>query len=178
MADVFKGEVVARLGWKWTADGGVVDDDKLQKAQQITDGTDANEAEAAWQPDGGEQTLLNGATSTLDLTALTRALFDDTLSLTLVTVRAILITNTGTSGTLVVGGAGTNEWSEPFGADGDLVEVPAGSPMILSNLRTGWDVDNSNKNLKLAASGGDVTYEMAIIGTINAAGSGSSSSGA
>ena len=72
-------------------------------------------------------------------------------------------------GQLVVGGAASNEWSEPFGADGDKVVCPLDSPVELVNRQCVWEVDATNKNLKIAAEGGDVTYSIAIIGLLNPA---------
>ena len=66
---------------------------------------------------------------------------------------------------MLVGAAASDQWSEPFGADGDQIEVPPDSPVLLSNRQTGWTVDASNKNLKLSAVGGDVDYAIAIVGT-------------
>ena len=53
--------------------------------------------------------------------------------------------------------------------------MPPDSPLLLANRQDGWTVDDAQKNLRLAASGGDVTYSIAIVGTTTAAGSGSGS---
>ena len=91
-------------------------------------------------------------------------------------VKALLVINESTSvGELVVGNAATDPWSEPFGADGDLIAAPPDSPILLANRQEGWEVDNANRNLKLAAAGGDVTYSIAIVGTITTSESGSGS---
>ena len=87
---------------------------------------------------------------------------------------SVLIVSHDTSeGQLVVGAAASDQWAEPFGADGDQVVVPVDSPLLLANPTAGWTVDASNKNLKLAASGGDVDYSIAILGAVTASGSGS-----
>lgn len=176
MANVFSGDVITRIRWDWEDDDGTtIDNGSIMQQSRFTDGTDEEEAEACWHLVGAS--LLDSAIETHDLTALTRELFGDTHVTTLVTVRAILIRNLDTStGSLVVGGASSNEWSEPFAADGDKIVVPPNSAFSISNLNTGWTVDDSNKNLKLAASGGDVNYDIAIVGTLTASGSSSSSS--
>jgi hypothetical protein len=158
----FSAEMFARLAWNWNS--GALDNDKLTYGKLFADGSGANQAEAIWHLESQE--ILDAATVTHDLTALTRTILGETLTSTLLLVKAILIVNESTSGgQIIVGGAGTNEWSEAFGADGDQVVVPLDSPMLLSNRRCGWEVDDTHKNLKLAASGGDVTYSIAIIGT-------------
>ena len=168
----FKVEMKASIGWNW--DDGAVDNDRLEYVRQLLEGNDDNQAEAVWHVE--DQVLLDGNSTTLDLTALTRTILGDTVTVTLLTVKGLLIVNQSTTGgQLVVGDAATDEWSAPFGADGDQVTVPLDSPVLLSNRQSGWAVDNSNRNLKLTASGGDVTYSIAMVGTTTAPGSGSGS---
>ncbi len=166
----FKADVKASVGWNWNE--GAVDNDRLDYAQWLLEGNGADQAEAVWHAE--DQTLLDGASTTLDLTSLTRTVLGDSLTVTFLTVKALLIVSQDSSvGELVVGAAAADEWSEPFVADGDQLAVPPDSPCLLGNRQTGWTVDNANRNLKLAASGGDVTYSIAIVGTITASGSGS-----
>lgn len=168
----FKAEVKASVGWNWSE--GAVDNDRLDYAERLTDGNGDNQAEAVWHAE--DQTLLDATSITLDLTSLTRTILGDTHTVTFLTVKALLIVNRSSSGgQLLLGGAATEEWSEPFGADGDQLAVPPDSPLLLANRQAGWNVDEGNKNLKLAASGGDVTYSIAVVGTITAPGSGSGS---
>jgi hypothetical protein len=170
----FKAELKSDLGWKW--DSGALDDSRLNYQKQLLDGNGANQADAVWHKEA--VTVLSGANDTYDLTNLTRTVMGDTHSVNLLLVKAIQIVVTSTTGgKLVVGNAASNEWSEPFGADGDTVEVPIDSCLLLSNRRCGWEVDDSNKNLKLLASGGDVTYSIAIVGTITVTAGECSSSG-
>ena len=46
--------------------------------------------------------------------------------------------------------------------------VPPDSPWLIANTQAGWPVDSGNKNLKLAADGGDVVYSIAVLGTTTA----------
>ena len=168
----FKAQIQASVGWNWS--DGAVDNDRLDYAEQLLDGNGSNQAEAVWHEEAA--TLADAASTTLDLTDLTRTVLDDTHTVTFLTVKALLIVNHDTSdGELLVGNAASDEWSEPFGADGDQARVPPDSPLLLANRPSGWNVDASNKNLKLAASSGAVDYSIAIIGTTTAAGSGSGS---
>jgi hypothetical protein len=166
----FKAEVKAWLGWNWS--DGAVDNQRLDYAGRLLDGNGDNQAEAVWHAEN--QTLVDAASTTLDLTALTRTILGDLHTVTFLTVKALLIVNQGSSsGRLLVGGAAADEWSEPFGADGDQIAVPLDSPLLLTNRQAGWNVDQANRNLKLAASGGEVTYSIAVVGTTTAAGSSS-----
>lgn len=168
----FKAEIMASLGWNWNE--GALDNDRLDYAKQLLEGNGDGQAEAVWHAEG--QTLLDAASITLDLTSLERTILGDLNTVTFLKVKALLIVNQSTAGgTLLVGDAAADEWSEPFGADGDQVSVPPDSPLLMANRNAGWSVDNANKNLKLAASGGAVTYGIAVVGTTTAAGSGSGS---
>jgi hypothetical protein len=160
------------VGWKWNE--GVLDDSRLAWINEFADGNDQDEADASWHKEG--VALASGATETLDLAALVRTVLGDSLTTTFLTIKALLIVNTATAGLgeLLVGGAAANEWFYPFGAAGDKVSVPLNSPMLLSNTQWGWAVNDTHKNLKLEASGGDVTFSIAILGTITSSGTGSS----
>jgi hypothetical protein len=175
MADLFAGQIAAELGWKWTGeDGSTVDRGSLRATSRLTDGTDADEAEAVWHVE--DASLLNSASSTLDLTALTRTLFGSTHTTTLVTVRALAVVNDAASeGNLVIGDAASDAWTGPLGASGDTLIIPPGGSAFIHAPSAGWEVTASAKDLKLAAAGGDVTYSVAIIGTLTEAESGSSS---
>jgi len=166
----FKAEVKAGVGWNWS--DGAVDNQRLDYAARLLDGNGDNQAEAVWHAEN--QTLADAASTTLDLSALTRTILGDLHTVTFLKVKALLIVNQGTSGgQLLVGGAAADEWSAPFGADGDQIAVPLDSPLLLANRQAGWNVDQANRNLKLAASGGEVTYSIAIVGITTAAGSSS-----
>jgi hypothetical protein len=166
----FKAEIRASIGWKW--DEGAVDDGRLEYAKQFLEGHGDGEAEAAWHAE--DQTLPEGGVATLDLTALARRVLGDRLTTCLLRVKGLLVINHDSStGRLVLGGAGGPEWSAPFGADGDTVEVRPQSAVLLANKPDGWPVDDANKLLRLAAAGGCLTYSIAVVGTTAADGSGS-----
>lgn len=166
----FKGEIKTSVGWNWNE--GAIDNDRLDYAEQLLDGNGDNQAEAAWHEQS--QTLSSGASTTLDLSNLTRTVLGDAHAVTLLTVKALLIVNESTgTGELIVGDAASNAWYAPFGSATDEVVVPPDSPLLLANRKDGWVVDASNRNLKLTASGDDVTYSIAVLGTTTAAGSGS-----
>jgi len=173
MADQFIAEVLAQIGWQWTS-GHVVDDARVRYARPSGTGVGANQAEAVWYDQ--EAVLAEGAERILDLTALERLVFDDELLTVLVSVRAMLIVNQSSGAAqLIVGAASSDEWSGPFGADGDTIVLPPDGAVLLAAPGAGWPVDGSHRNLRLAASGGAAVYSIAVVGTLTAGGSGSSS---
>ena len=60
-------------------------------------------------------------------------------------------------------------------AEQTVGDMPPGSPLVLANLRDGWDVLPASHALRLEAVGGPVVFDIAILGVL--AGGGSSSAG-
>lgn len=178
MTTDLKSTVNVELGWAWRDRAGlfqVTDSNRLLWARSLADGTGIEQANAVWHAQ--DQALAAGQSRTLHLTALVQNLFGDTITIPLSKVKAILIVNKAAgSGALVVGGAGSQEWAAPFGMLGDTLKVMPGSPVVLANLRDGWGVDAASEALKLAASGGDVVYDIAILGLLGSQTSSSSDS--
>jgi hypothetical protein len=161
--------ITARLGWTWRDQDGfssVVNSTRLESIQDLADGSASLEADAVW--DAAEQSLAQSNSTTLELDALERDLFGDTITIGLSKVKAILIVNQNTTGNgyLVVGAAASDTWYAPFGAANDTVKVMPGGSVLLANPRDGWDVQAGATDLKIAAAGGSVTYDIAILGTI------------
>jgi hypothetical protein len=170
------------LGWTWRDLNGAfvtTDTNRLQFAQELADGTDVDRADRIWH--AADKSLASGQSITLYLNALARDMFDDTITTQFGKIKAIMIVNKSApgGGSLVVGGAGAQEWCAPFGMIGDTVKVTPGSPLMLANLRDGWEVGYGNEALKMTAVGGDVAFDVAILGTstLDEPPGGSSSSG-
>ncbi|HUT94872.1 MAG TPA: hypothetical protein VMY37_35770 [Thermoguttaceae bacterium] len=178
MTTTLRSSIDAKLAWTWDDRAGtslITDSNRLAFDKSLADGVDADQADAVWHAE--DQTLLAGQSTTLDLDALEQSCFGDTIFIPLAKVKAILIVNKnpGGSGYLRVGGAPVDEWHAPFGASGHTVKVMPDAPLLVCNPRDGWDVAIGGTALGLAAVGDDVTYDVAILGTL-AGGSGSSSS--
>ncbi|MEN6406838.1 MAG: hypothetical protein ABFC77_10230 [Thermoguttaceae bacterium] len=168
----FKSQIKASLGWDWNQ--GVRDNDRLDYAKSLSDGSGDNQAEAAWHVE--QQTLPLGESIDYDLTNLARMVLGVSLSTAFAAIKAVLLVNESTDGgDLRVGGAEDDPWSAPLGGESDGVLVPADSVMLLSNRQSGWAVDSASRNLRLTASGGDVTYSIAVVGTLSASDSSSGS---
>jgi hypothetical protein len=170
----FKAEIRASIGWNWNQ--GAADNQRLDSTRQLLEGNGAGQAEAVWHDE--DVPLQDGVSETIDLTRLQRDALGATLTTTLLGVKAMLVLSDRTSvGRLVLGGAGPDEWSAPFGADGDSLEVPPDGVVLLANRGDGWPVDDAAKLLKLSAVGGPVMYSIALVGTLTSSGSASGGSG-
>ena len=177
----FKSQITASLGWNWIS--GAIDEDRLEYMKKLLEGHGYNQAEVVWHRES--LTLADGAEHLWALDELARTVLGDILTLELTEVKAILITNLSPGGgTLIVGNAPYDCWWEPFGAIDDTVEVPRDSALLLTNRRDGWWVlseqasssssgeSGAERILRVAASGGPVTYSIAIIGTVAGSSSG------
>lgn len=167
MATELHSSVNVDLGWTWRhLSGGlvIVDSNRLQFARNLHKGADADKADRIWH--AVDQSLGAGQSITLYLNALGMEVFDDLITTAFGAVKAIMIVNKNTAGegSLLVGGAGTQEWCAPFGMIGDTVRVMSGSPLLLANMRDGWKVEAGCEALKITAVGGDVTFDVAIVG--------------
>lgn len=173
----FKGELITSLGWNWN--DGAVDNDQFKYAKILNTGDGVNQAEGAWHSESRE--LVSGESDLFDLSALTRIVLNSQLVTRFARVKALQIINLSTEGgLLIIGGAVCDPWWEPFGDRSDTVQCPLDSSVFLSNRRTGWPVTAlgsssssssgedslADRFLKVAAVGGDVTYSIAIIGTL------------
>ena len=168
----FKAQIKASLGWDWNE--GLRDNGRLEYAKDLADGAGDNQADAVWS--ARQQTLAVGQAITYDLAAMTRTILGATHVVALTAVKAMLVVNeTLDGGELILGGADDDPWSEPFGTEDDRVIIPPQSALLLSSRRSGWPVDSAARNLRIAASLGDATYSIAMIGTLAMADSSSGS---
>jgi hypothetical protein len=167
----FKAEVKAAVGWDWN--DGVPDNGRLQWSTRFSKGTGPGQAETLWRAEN--HVLAAAQSDVLDLTCLPRSILGGTLTSALTSVRGIVVINHAPAGELVVGGAGGDEWSAPFGADGDTLVLAPQSAVTLTNSQQGWPVDRANRLLRLMANGGPVTYSIALLGTTTVAPPGSGS---
>jgi hypothetical protein len=178
MATTLASTIHAQLGWTWRDRAGsflVTDSNQLQFKRDLADGPGPNQAEAVWR--AVDQSLESGQSMLLCLGALEQSIFGDVISIPMAAVKAILIVNRNTAGDgyLVIGAAGTDEWCAPFGMLGDTVKVMPSSPLLLANVRDGWPVELASEMLKIEAAGGEVLFDVVILGTLSAGASGSSS---
>ena len=137
-------------------------EDKLSKilTTAFTSGTGANKAQVLFSD---ERTLLTTTDETLDLMALTSAFGVTTLSKIKAIVVSVVTLSNGYR--LQIGGAAANAVSGFFVDPGDILEVQAGSTLVLTAPVNGYAVDATHKDLKISnPSGGSVTYDIYLIG--------------
>ncbi len=167
MSTNLRSTIQAQLGWTWRDSTGanvVANSNRLQLHQDLEDGTGTHQADAVW--DVVDQSLTAGSSTTFSLDALARDLFGDTITIALAKVKAVLVVNKNTSGSghMLLGGAASDEWYAPLGAAGDTLKIMPGAAVLLTCPQAGWDVSAGATELKLAAVGDDVTFDVAIIG--------------
>jgi len=146
----------------------------LEPATLLSNGTTANKADRLVQDRDRE--LGSGNTRDLDMYSIgnmePRGTGLDLLgnTVTLAEVVTVLIYNHpgDSAGNLLVGGKGdSTAWNSPFNGDDDavMVAVPGGWLMLHAPTDPAYAVaDGSNHILQLEASGGDVTYDIAVLG--------------
>jgi hypothetical protein len=156
LADAVEGVPVSAVGTK-------------QLSVVLTHGTGQGQASKLFRDEG--RALSGAATEDLDMFDLAGfQLTTDVLrnTLTFAKVMGLLIVNREASaGTLLVGGKATAAaWSQPFnGDDNAKLKLPPGSSVMLLSSKDGWSVtDASDHILKMEASGGNVTYDVYILG--------------
>ena len=142
----------------------------------LATGTGDDQSDIFWS--SSSRTLADAATETFDMYDLGTLNIGagagkDHLgqSVAFADVTALFIFNNTTvanDGKLVVGADGTSAcWNSPFDGDDDgkLVIPPAGFVALFSPKDGAWAVaDSTNHLLKMAASGGEVTYDIFVVG--------------
>jgi len=171
MSDALSLDIRGMLSWlrqESLALSTVADAARLEYAVNLPDGDGDGQADALWH---GELELAAAAQQDLDLTALTMTMFGDTLTVSLASVKAVLIINTATDDgeDLLIGGAGSgaDAWAGPWNDDQDAKQhVPAASAALWVNRVAGWPVTGSSANvLRIKNNGsGTITAQIVIAG--------------
>jgi hypothetical protein len=81
-------------------------------------------------------------------------------------VRTLVLVNNSTTVSITVGGSASNAFEYFVGATGDKVQLAPGARLLLEcpNDATGWLVDVTHKNLKIAAVTGTAVVEIFALG--------------
>ena len=166
--------VFAQIGWNWQ--DGAEDNSKASFKKSFLNGSGHDQADAVWWRE--DVALTDGSANYWELDQLARTILGRSVTINFTRIKAILIINSGSSdGDLIVGGSEFDTWWAPFGSLTDTVECPVDSPLMLCNRKDGWLVtgeggssssssgeSGADRVLKVAASGGAATYDIAIIG--------------
>jgi hypothetical protein len=169
MTTTLRSTIEAQLGWTWqdhVGEAPIVDSNRHLYQKILHDGVGDGQADAVWHAES--ESLAQGESRDLALDMLAQPLFGDVVTIPLASVKALLIVNRNETdeGCLLVGGASAEAWPGPFGSAADRVRVPPQSPMLLVNSKSGWAVAPGAAKLCLAAEGGPVTFDIAILGTL------------
>lgn len=154
---------------------GVVQGFQFRPDPSLTSGTTADKADFVWSDTG--RTITSAGSESIDLYDLGSidiggGAGKDGLgqAVTLAEIVAIIVVNTSASaGNLIIGGeASAAAWNSPFNGSDTATAGPF-PPDSFWYLYSSADpafavADTSNHLLKLAASGGDVTYDIAVLG--------------
>jgi len=170
MTTTLHSTVQARLGWTWRDRAGsawIVDSNRLESRIDLADGTGRRQADAVWH--AYDQVLGEGQSVNIELDGLEQNLFGGAVVIRMARVKALLIVNKNSSGPgyLHIGGAQVDEWYAPFGGPGGTLKVMPDGLVLLTNCSDGWIVDAQHAVLRLAAAGGSVTFDIAVLGTLN-----------
>ncbi len=167
MSTSLRAKLHYELGWTWQDTIGstaTTNSNRLLFQREISEGSGEGQANRFW--DATEPSLPSGTNTTLDLTSLERSFFDGTVTISFDLIKAIWVRNRNSSGTAVlqVGGASSAPWSAPFVNPTDRIMISPGGIVCLAHPEEGWAVDSTHKTLLLEAVGGDVEYEIALLG--------------
>ncbi|MCS7237913.1 MAG: hypothetical protein NZ899_06540 [Thermoguttaceae bacterium] len=126
-------------------------------------------ADGMWVVDSGQ--LSAGQSQLWELDLLPREVFGRLIYLSFSQIKLLWIVNKRESqGQLHIAQAPENGWIGPW-SSGSALLLPPGSPLILAYPGAGWPVRPHQAAIVLSAIGGKVVYELALLGTVAAAGS-------
>ena len=175
----FRSEVRARVGWDW--DDGTKDISKLNYEETLLSTDTTTTAEAVWHDES--RALLEDASDLFDLSSMVRTVRGDvTHTTSFRRIKAVEVVNLSTTGgKLIIGNSPYDACSGPFSSASDSLEVPLDSEILLVNRVAGWPVTwlgagsssssgdgITDRMLRITASGGAVTYSIAIVGKTTA----------
>lgn len=136
----------------------VVDTATPVLALDLADGTGAGQANAYWK---GVITISAGATGSVDLRALPLEVFGGSGTLSLASVKMLLVVNTSTTASVAVGVSATNRWA---GRSADL-ETVGPSGVVYAVNGTGWATTTSSKLLAITNNGATTaTVQLYVAG--------------
>jgi hypothetical protein len=140
----------------------ITDKNSLASIQSLADGSLINQADILWSD---QRTVNDAANDDLDLAGGLTDAFGNTLTFSLVKGIYVRNRNTTAAENLDIGG-GSNTFNTWLGSDGDIVTVgPNGVFMIWNPSLAGYAVTASTGDiLRLTGEGGNITYDIAIIG--------------
>ena len=129
----------------------------------LQNGSENNCANVLWHD---KQTLSAGGSDTIDLSGLTRTLFNDSYDISFIggTIKSVTINNVGT-GDISWDFNTSNAFNSPLIGGTNSIHIPGVSAVTVSNMRSGWTVDASHRYIKISdIDGSGSLSEFAIVG--------------
>lgn len=145
------------------ADRETVDRNALAVIKTLTDGTTADKADLVFHE---RRTVTAGNSHTYDLAGGITDQMGNSLLMARVKALVIVSLATADAAQLDVGGAGASGWNTWVNDSTDIMTVMAGGVLVLlAPGATAYPVTaGTGDQLKVAAVGGDVQFDIAIIG--------------
>ncbi len=170
MSDTLSLDIQASIQWLFeeTLDLSTVSDhSKVDFLRSVSDGTADGQADKIWHD---IRTVASGANDDLDLTSLSQTIHSSVITINLAKVKALFIVNTATAAgeRLYLDSSVAGALLGPFNGNAtSRIEVPADSPLLLTNLIAGWAVANGTSDvLRVTNDGtGNIDYKIVIVGT-------------
>lgn len=140
-------------------DGTVTDSTTVVVSARTTDGTGTGQANAYWRD---VITISASATATVDLRNLSLAFYGATGSVSLASVKQLLVVNKSATASLAVGGNTTNRWTA---LAGDAVTVGASGSFYALHGGSGYATTTTDKVIAITNNGGaSATVEIYVVG--------------
>lgn len=159
----FNGSLKAAIAATYSA-AGLVNTTGVLVAQDdigITSGTGNYQADLLY---AASRTLVASATDNLDLSGVLTDALGSVLAMVKVVAIYVRPRDANTSDLTV--GNGVNPFVGPFGAAAHTLTLTPGSPLMLTNLKTGWTVTPATGDILKIVNGAAAaaTYDIVILG--------------
>lgn len=166
MSKTLLATIVSQFAWVYEKRDDVsgrmtTDRNAISSIVEFSNGTGANQANVEWAKRGS---ILSGASEDIDVAGVLEDSFGDVV--TLARVKGLCIASLSTSAGSLIVGNGPNPFASWLAASNDAILLPAGGVIQLCNPSAeGYVVTAGTGDiLRLTASGGDVDYDIGIIG--------------
>lgn len=142
--------------WK---DGTITDSTRVTVSANAANGTGVGQANAYWRD---VITIAASATATIDLRNLSLAFYGATGSVSLASVKQILVVNQSSAASLSVGGTTTNRWTALAAG---AVTVGASGSFYALHGGTGYATTGTDKVIAITNNGAaSATVEIYVVG--------------
>lgn len=140
-------------------DGTITDSTTVTVSAKTANGTGTGQANVYWRD---VITIAASATATVDLRSLSLAFYGATGSVSLASVKQLLVVNKSATASLAVGGSTTNRWTALAGG---AVTVGASGSVYALHGGAGYATTTTDKVIAITNNGGaSATVEIYVVG--------------